>query len=486
MNEENTPELPPEEEEESFADLFESYSQDLNTDVRVGDKVRAEIISIGKDAVFMDIGAKIDGVAEKQELVDESGSLPFEVGDVLELFVVSRNEAEIHLSRALSGIGGEHMLQEAYDSRMPVEGKVTATCKGGVSVEIFKRRAFCPISQIDLSYVENPEEHVDQSYQFLITRLEGGGKNIVVSRRRLLAKEQEKSKKAFFETLAVDQFLDGRVTRVMPYGAFVELSPGVEGMVHVSELSWSRVETPQEVVAEGDPLRVKVLGIEDGAKPGQKKISLSVKQVEGNPWETELDRFSVGQRVRGKVTRCAAFGAFVEIAAGIEGLVHISELSYTRRVTKPEEVVQPGEAVAVLIKEIDPDRRRISLSLREAEGDPWVEAVEKFQVGLTVPGTVEKKERFGIFVNLAPGVTGLFPKSKIGQSADPSSIERLREGDAITVTVAEIDPGGRRITLAAGDAAVGENWKQYSGKDASGGMSALGEQLQKALTGKKE
>ncbi len=485
--EEDLPEGEPEEVEEgqSFAELFEAYGQGAETEVHVGEKVRGTVISIGADSVFVDIGAKIDGVAEKQALLDESGSLACRVGDELELFVVSLSESEIHLARAVAGIGGEHLLQEAFDNQIPVEGKITGVCKGGVDVEIFKRRAFCPVSQIDLAYVEDPGARVGETGRFVITRLEGGGRNIVVSRRRLLAKEQEAARKAFLETLEPGSVVEGRVTRVTPFGAFVEIGPGVEGMVHVSEMSWSRVSEPREAVAEGDRLRVKVLGVEDGAKPGQKKISLSIKQVDLNPWETVCDRFRQGERVCGKVTRCAPFGAFVEIAPGIEGLVHISELSYVRRVTRPEDIVQPGQAVSVLVKEIDTQKRRIALSLREAEGDPWVEAAESLRVGQVLSGTVEKKERFGIFVTLAPGVTGLLPKSRIAQAADPAAVEKLRAGDAIAVKVEALDPQGRRISLAPGDAGEAEDWKNYRSGEAPRGMGALGEELHRALAGKK-
>jgi small subunit ribosomal protein S1 len=189
----------------------------------------------------------------------------------------------------------------------------------------------------------------------------------------------------------------------------------------------------------------------------------------------------VGARVRGKVTRCAPFGAFVEIAPGIEGLVHISELSYTRRVAKTEDVVQPGETVSVLIKDIDAEKRRISLSLREAEGDPWVEITEKLRVGQTISGTVEKKEPFGFFVTVMPGVTGLLPKSKIAQAADPPAIERLRVGDTISVTLDGIDPPKRRISLTAGDPGDAEDWKQYSGDGENQALGSLGEELRRAM-----
>ena len=188
-------------EEQSFADLLESYSDGMKDDLQVGDKITGKIIAIGKDSVFIDTGTKIDGAAEKQELLDEDQAFPYEVGDTLELYVVAMSEEEIRLSRALSGIGGYHLLKDAFDGAVPVEGKVTAQCKGGFHVEVLKRRAFCPISQMDVKFVEDGEPYIGNTYSFLITRLEENAKNIVVSRRVLLAEALEKERQAFYETL---------------------------------------------------------------------------------------------------------------------------------------------------------------------------------------------------------------------------------------------------------------------------------------------
>ena len=273
-NEENDP------DEENFADLLESYSTGMRDDLQLGDKISGKIISIGKDAVFLDVGTKVDGTVERAELLDDDGNLLFAEGDEIELYVVARDDHEIRLSKAISGIGGVEMLREAFQSAIPVEGKVQATCKGGFNVEILHRRAFCPISQMDVKYVETPEDYVGQGYEFLITQFEENGKNIVVSRRKILAQAQEKEKAAFLETLNIDDVVEGRVTKLMPYGAFVELIPGLEGMVHISELSWSRMEKPEQIIQADDRVLVKVLGIADGDKKDTKKISLSMKQVE--------------------------------------------------------------------------------------------------------------------------------------------------------------------------------------------------------------
>ncbi len=471
-------------EEKSFEELLESYTAGMNEDLQVGDLIRGEIISIGRDTVYMDTGSKIDGVVEKVELLDDTGTLPFNTGDVLELYVVAKTESEVRLSKALSGIGGIQHLKEAYANRVPVEGKVNETCKGGFRVEMLQQKAFCPISQIDINYVETPEDFVDQTFEFLIKRFEENGRNIVVSRKELLARELEKTRAAFYETLKIGETYSGCVTRLMPFGAFVELAPGVEGMAHISELSWSRVENPDEVVAPGDKLTVRVLKIEASDKKNQKKIGLSVKQAMGDPWETVNTTFSAGSRVTGKVTRCMKFGAFVEIAPGIEGLVHISEMSYTKRVLHPEDEVDRGQSVSVMIKDIDSEKRRISLSLKDAEGDPWLEVGEKFSAGNLIEGTVEKKEGFGLFISLAPGITGLMPKSKISQSENPAKIESCKPGDTLKAVIERINPDERKITLAPADAADTGDWKNYSGTSAGKPMGTLAEKLQQALLSK--
>lgn len=470
---------------ESFEELLASYDSGMNEEVQVGDRVKGEIISIGMDTVFVNTGSKIDGAVDKAELLDENGELPCKIGDMLELYIISLNESEIRLSRAISGAGGLNLLQEAYANRIPVEGKVTEQCKGGFRVEVIQRIAFCPISQIDLRFTESPEEYVGKTYPFLIVRFEESGRNIVVSRRSLLEHEAEAAKKKFLENVKVGAVLQGKVTTLMPYGAFVELFPGLEGMVHISELSWSRVEKPQEVLKTGDLLTVKVTGIEPGKKPDQLKIALSVKQITGDPWTSEEEQFRVGDKIRGKVTRCMNFGAFVELAPGIEGLVHISEMSYTKRVMKPEDVVQTGELVDVMVKEIDMAKRRISLSIRDAEGDPWTEVAGKYAVGQSVEGTIEKKEKFGYFITLEPGVTGLLPKSKIARSNKPSAIEKLKEGETITVMIEEIHPESRKITLGTGDAADEGDWQKYSKDTKPPPVGSFGEKLQNALSSKK-
>ncbi len=281
--------------------------------------------------------------------------------------------------------------------------------------------------------------------------------------------------------------LEGTVSRIMPYGALVELAEGIEGMVHVSEMSWSRTLSPEDILHIGEKIEVKVLSVEDDEKSGRKRISLSMKQLEEDPWNTVLNRFKPGDRLRAKVTRIADFGVFVEIAPGLEGLVHISEMSYTKRVKRPEDLVGPGDEVDVMIKDISPESRKISLSMKEAEGDPWIGIAQRYRPEQVVSGVLEKKERFGYFVRLEPGVTGLLPRSVMAQHHDAAALDKMREGDAITVTVERVDADQRKISLAPGDRNEEGDWTRFTRTgESKGSFSSLGDKLQKALDKKKK
>jgi len=483
MVENNENDIP--EDEPSFAELLEAYEGRSEDALQVGDKVAVRVIAIGKEAVFVDTGTKIDGSVERAELLDDEGNLTCDLGDTLDLFVVAREEGEIRLSKALSGFGGLQMLQEAHDSQIPVEGKVQATCKGGFDVRLLQHRAFCPISQIDIRYVENPEDYVGQTHSFLVTQFENRGRNIVVSRRRLLEKEREASRQAFMADLKADALCEGRVVRVLPFGAFVELAPGVEGLVHVSELSWSRVTEAGDVVREGDRLTVKVLEIKAGESGQAPRIALSLKQVGANPWEADIDRFKAGDVVPAKITRCAPFGAFAEVAPGIEGLIHISEFSFIQRVRKAEDIVSPGETVSVMIKSVDREHRKLALSLRDVGGDPWQRLPEKYRQGQAVEGTVEKKAPFGLFIAIEPGVTGLLPKARWGDAADPGRLENAKPGDRFSVVIESIDLEQRRLSLGPGERADGGgDWQSFA-KAGESSMGSLADKLQAALKAKK-
>ena len=453
---------PPEDSDEmSFEELFESYDSIKGQELKQGDMVEGRIISIGKSSVYIDTGTKSDGVVAKAELLDENGECPFQVNDPIKLYVVSLSESEVILSRALSGAGQATMLEDAYQTHTPVQGKVTGVIKGGFTVDILGKKAFCPVSQMDVRYVETPEDYVGQPFHFLITRFEESGKNIVISRRDLLNEQIKVEQQIFLSKVVEGDLVQGSVTKLMPFGAFIELAPGVEGMAHISELSWSRVEKPEEVLQAGDLVRVKVLKIE-GRDKDTPKISLSLKQIDVNPWENMGSTFNPGDQVSGKVVRLTTFGAFVDLVPGVDGLVHISEMSHTRRVIRPVDVFQVGELVQVVIKAIDRESKRISLSIKDALGDPWTGASSKYTPGTMVEGTLEKKETFGFFIRLEPGVTGLMPISAIRNGASSGDYDKLKPGDRVPALVQEVDEDKRRITLALPDQKDSDNWKQFA------------------------
>ena len=479
--EDNDPENP---DDLSFEELFESYGEKVNKELKQGDMVEGQIISIGRSSVYIDTGTKSDGVVEKAELLDDEGEFPFQVNDKLKLYVVSLSESEVILSKAISGAGKVTMLEDASHNHTPVEGKVMDVIKGGFNVDILGKRAFCPVSQMDVRYVENPEDYVGQVFHFLITRFEEKGRNIVISRRDLLNEQIQEERQAFLAKVSEGDIVQGKVIKLMSYGAFIELAPGVEGMAHISELSWSRVEKPDEVVQAGDLVSVKLLAIEnrEGDTP---KISLSMKQIDSNPWDYMGDSFHPGDQVSGKVVRLTSFGAFVEIAPGVDGLVHISEMSHTRRVLRPEDEVQQGDEIQVVIKAIDMDSKRISLSIKDALGDPWTGVIAKYPLGTIVEGTLEKRETFGLFIRLEPGVTGLMPMSNIRNASSSADYDKKKPGDSVQALVQEVDEDKRRITLAPPDQKDPDNWKQFAQQQKENSMGTMESLFLEALKKKK-
>ena len=479
-----------EEGSEDFAAMF--AAQEAGT-VRLqpGQKVTGTIITITGDSVFVDVGIKLDGIMDRKDILDAEGNESVAPGDSIEVYVVGTSAGEIRLSRSMSG-AGMAALEDARDAGVPVDGRVTGTCKGGYTVSVMGKNAFCPGSQMDSVSVADAEALVGRTMQFLIIRVENRGRNIVVSRRALLDRERQENLEKVLASLNVGDTVEGRITRLASFGAFMELAPGVEGMIHLSELSWSRVGAADEAVSVGDSVRAKLLSVSKDDK-GRVRISLSRKQAEGDPWADVADKVVAGSVMEGKVVRTAPFGAFVELAPGIEGLVHISELSWTKRVHKAEDVVNVGDVVNVKVKEVNADARRISLSLRDAEGDPWQDAATRFAAGTVVTGTVESRAQFGLFVNLAPGITGLLPAGVIKGCKNAAELNKLDKGDSVTLTVQNLDTAARRISLApegyeGAPAREDHSWKQHASTNtasSAGGLNIMAQALQKAMQNKR-
>lgn len=471
-------------EEGSFADLFEQSSQTPKSGFSPGDRVTGKVVKIGQDTIFVDLGGKSEGLIEAQEFRDENGSLTIKEGDEVELRI-SSFRGGIHLSKAIKVRGAEavQVLREAYQNQIPVEGRVAAVNKGGFEVEISGLRAFCPISQIDLQYCEKPEEHVGSRYQFRVMELKERGKNIIVSRRVLLQEEHEKKLRETMAALKPDLELDGKVTRVADFGAFVDIG-GVEGMVHVSEITHARVEKPSEVLQPGQMVRVKVLRIEP-EKKGRQKIALSMKALEPDSWEKGLG-FQEGDVISGKVSRLADFGAFVEVAPGVDGLVYRSEISY-EKVSHPSRFLKVGDPVNVRVLKMDEPNKRVSLSIKDAtvfKGIGEEEGEVRLEVGQVVKGIIEDQKPYGLFVRLPQlgmKVRGLLPLEELLES-DRSEVKRkLPPGKEVQVEIVSID-GENKIRLSQKSIKDKEDrgdYEKFIQKEKRGSLGTLGDLFQK-------
>ncbi len=335
-------------------------------------------------------------------------------------------------------------IHTAHDTGVPIEGRVADTNKGGYEVVIGGVRAFCPISQIELGYTEEPQIHVGATYRFRVEKVAEGGRNVVVSRSALLEEERAAKRQETLESLQEGKVVTGQVTRVVDFGAFIDIG-GVEGLCHVSELAHGFFDKPSEVVSPGDKVEVKILNIDE--KGGDLRIGLSIKETQGDPWDEVNKKFSVGQQVEGEVVRLAPFGAFVEIAQGIDGLVHVSEMSWKEHVKHPRDLVSPGDKIRVEIQDIDQVRQRISLSMKAVEGDPWETAAERYAQGMEVTGTVENVEDFGAFVRLESGITALIPRSEMELPSGVTPHRKYATGSEATARVLNVDPVERKMAL---------------------------------------
>ena len=367
------------EEQEDFGAILAAFEAGQDgaahrADPQVGEMVSGRVLSIGEDMVFVDLGTKSEGAVPVAELKDKGGELTVAVGDTLEALVAANDhEAGYFVLRVRPGEGAASAaeLQQAHTHGIPVEGTVKAVTKGGVEVMVGGVRAFCPISQLDIRYVEDAEEYIDQRFSFRIVRFEEGkgrGPNVVLSRRALLEEENRRLAEETRARLEVGSVVKGRVTSLAKYGAFVDLG-GLEGLLHISELGYGRVEHPGDVLAEGQEVEVQVLKIEEAKEgEGNERISLSRRALLQDPWQVEAALLGPGTRRPGTVVRIQPFGAFVELSPGVDGLLHISELAVEKHINHPREVVQVGETIEVTVKSVDLERRRISLTL--ATGAP--------------------------------------------------------------------------------------------------------------------
>jgi small subunit ribosomal protein S1 len=347
-------------EEEDFATMFEASQR--SRQLKRGQTVEGVIVAIGAETALVDVGGKSEAVIDVKELKDDEGNLEVAVGDRIPATVVS-GAGRLTLSRRLAlGAATARQLEDAFQAGLPVEGRVERSVKGGYEVRVARQRAFCPVSQIDIIRNTDPAQHEGRVYKFRIIEYKDGGKNLVVSRRALLEQEQQANAAGVRSSIVEGAVITGRVASVREFGAFVELGGGIQGLLHISEMAWVRVVDPSQVVKPGDEITVKVLRVDaDG-----KKISLGLKQLAADPWSSVGDTYQAGQVRNARVTRVAAFGAFLELEPGVEGLVPASESGVARDVDLKKSF-PAGKDIEVVVLEVDAAARRIRLSVKAVE-----------------------------------------------------------------------------------------------------------------------
>ncbi len=356
---------------ESFADLFKDDTI-ANKQLSPGQKIEARVVDVSHDSIFLDVGEKSEGFLDHKELEDETGAATVKVGDTLEVYFLSSANNELLFTTKIGGGSTSRAhLEEAYRSRIPLEGIVKKEIKGGFEITVAGNvRAFCPYSQMGLKRIADPEEYIGEHMLFKITKFSEGGRNIVLSRRIILEEEREQKRDELKEYLQEGMSIKGKITSIKDFGAFVD-ADGIEGLIPISEIGWSRTENIHDVLTEGQDVEVVILKLDWE----NERFSFSLKQALADPWQDIAKQFSVGSFHSGKIIRLAQFGAFVNLAAGIDGLIHISKLGGGRRINHPKEVVEEGQTVDVKIEDIDQEQKRISLSLADEMADE--EAADK-------------------------------------------------------------------------------------------------------------
>lgn len=451
-----------------------------------GETVEGRIVAIGSDVAFVDVGGKGEATIDIEELADPDGQIDVAVGDIVQAVVVSTTGG-LKLSHKLArGAASRERLHQAFGSGLPVEGRVQKAVRGGYEVRVAGQRAFCPISQIDTVFTEDPSVHEGQTYTFRILECKDDGKNLVVSRRALLEEEAREQAEQIRRTLTPGAVLTGRVVSVRAYGAFVDLGGGIQGLVHVSEMGWSRVSDPSKVVQPGEQVTVKLLSVDEE----KGKIALGLKQLQTDPWSTAAGRYAVGQVLKGRVTRTAEFGAFIELEPGIEGLAHVSTFPPTGKQDAWKSAVVSGAEVAVEILSLDLERKRLGVAVLEqgsVRAGSARAATQQIVAGARVQGKVERHEKYGVFVFLAPGFTGLMPLAESGLERGADVRKAFPVGSEVETLVLEVDSSGRRIRLSrtalleAAEKSEAREYVEQQDQAQSEGFGALADKLRAAI-----
>ncbi len=426
-----------------FAKMFEASVKEQ--DFKVGDVVSGTVVEVQSDYVLVDINYKSEGLIPIDEFRIVDGVRNVKAGDKVEVLIdrienengmigLSKNKAD--MLRAWSDIS------KAAENEEVIEGTVVAKVKGGLSVDIGVT-AFLPGSQIDLRPVRNMDVYIGKTYKFKVIKFNKKRGNIVLSRRALLEEERESLRTQTLDAIKEGSVVTGVVKNITDYGAFIDLG-GMDGLLHITDMSWGRVKHPSEILNVSDEIQVKVLKYDNE----KERVSLGLKQLQADPWETVRATYTIGAKLKGKIVSLAEYGAFVEIADGVEGLIHVSEMSWTKRVKHPSQIVNVGDEVEVVVLEVDTDNRRISLGMKQLQTNPWVELKESYAPGTIIEGEVKSVTDFGVFIGVEEGIDGLVHISDFSWTKrvnHPS--EMFQKGQKVRAVVLGVDIENERFSL---------------------------------------
>ena len=434
---------PPAEPDESFGDLLSQFEQSHSRKPEDGSRqIEGTVIAVSGESVFLDIGFKSEGILPISAF--QSAGEEVKPGDKLVVSVKGRDpDGYYELSRFKTALPRDwSALERAFADKSTIMGTVTGVIKGGLSVDVGVR-AFMPGSRSGARDAAEMEKLVGQEIRCRIIKLDVTDEDVVVDRRAVTEEEERSGKERRYSEVKEGETVHGTVRSLTDYGAFVDIG-GVDGLLHVGDIAWSRVAKPADVLSVGQEIEARVLKID----PEKRRISLGMKQIQPDPWHSVAEKYKTGERVRGAVTRVVDFGAFVELEPGVEGLIHISEMSWAKKARQASDVVKPGETVEAVVLAVSPSDRRISLGLKQALGDPWAEVTQKFGVGSVIEGPVTSLTNFGAFVQLSEGVEGMIHVSEISaEKRITHPQEVLKVGQLVKTQVLAIDKERRLLRL---------------------------------------
>ncbi len=425
--------------------------EDRVSELNRGDVITGTVVFVGAEGVALDVGAKIEGTIPLNQLSEEPLTLEqaqelFKAGDKIEAYVVRsdmQNGVIILSKKRAEQDKGWRKLQAVFENNENITVHIDEKVKGGLVANIEGVRAFLPASQLDVRRVNELEPYVGNPLDVRLIELNRKRNRVIISRRSIIEEQKTKAKTETLDRLAPGTILEGAVVEITDFGVFVNLG-GVDGLVHRSELTYARFNHPKEVVKLGEHVKVQVIDV-DGERD---RINLSMKALSSDPWQAAIEKYTIGQRVTGKVTNLTNFGAFVEIESGLEGLIHVSELSWTKRVRHPNEVLKEGDEVEAVILRMDSKDRRISLGLRQTTPDPWSALPAKYPPGTPVSGKVTGLTDFGVFMEIEEGIEGLIHISELAHERVTNPSDLFKKGDDIEAVVLNIDPVDQRASLS--------------------------------------